>query len=41
MSKAFNEELGAVEANAVAYLTAFNRADFAIGPQPAADFLFH
>lgn len=29
MSEAFNEELGAIEANAVAYLTAFNRADVA------------
>ena len=29
MSKAFNEELAAIEANAVAYLTAFNRADVA------------
>lgn len=29
MSKAFNEELAAIEANAVAYLTAFNRVDIA------------
>ncbi|MBA5689964.1 YybH family protein [Rugamonas apoptosis] len=29
MSKVFNEELAAIKANAVAYLTAFNRADVA------------